>query len=418
MLLIFSFSFAQRNLRAGLLTVKKEATFKSGVTFYNYISSKSIARTVDVTASGAWGASVILITGQAESFVETIIVPQTIILSGGTCDGASVTITQVGWTAGNVMCSLDGDAPCTDYTGTSLIVASNKKFTSENHFNIYGNIDLNVRYKYHSHLDCEGPMSAYGTMFEIISGKDVVDQISHATHLWYSNPNCKGNYFKIDSVVWNGTNTLIYSNSLVSGLSSSIDDVYLYTLLGDGGNLTMKGKLIVGDHAETDFKFSLHGDAKITGRLRVNHIGDTGTYNYTPQAVWISSDSILIGKESGDYSNRLRPGDSIAKSDDSWIREIKSSEYGDFSHLGLAFSYATLIIYNGADVGDAGTTNVKAWHYPDLEITLSEGDNLYVKTFKGSNNVTGWIMINSVGNPCYVYPNATGNGITVSTTKP
>ena len=158
MLLIFSFSFAQRNLRAGLLTVKKEATFKSGVTFYNYISSKSIARTVDVTASGAWGASVILITGQAESFVETIIVPQTIILSGGTCDGASVTITQVGWTAGNVMCSLDGDAPCTDYTGTSLIVASNKKFTSENHFNIYGNIDLNVRYKYHSHLDCEWPM--------------------------------------------------------------------------------------------------------------------------------------------------------------------------------------------------------------------------------------------------------------------
>jgi hypothetical protein len=254
----------------------------------------------------------------------------------------------------------------------------------------------------------------------VISGKNVVDQISYATHLWYFNINLKGNYFKIDSSAWDGTNTLIYSNSLVPGLTSSIDDVYLFTLIGDGGNLTMKGNLIVGDQAETDFKFSLHGDAKITGRLRVNEIGDTGTYNLSPQAVWISSDSILLAKEYGDMSTRLRPGDSIAKNDDSWIREIKSIEYGDFSHLGIGFSYSTLIIYNGADVGDAGTTNCNAWHYPDIKFTLSEANGVFLKTFRGVTDpdISGWIMTNASGTVCYVYPNSAGNGITVSTTKP
>jgi len=54
----------------------------------------------------------------------------------------------------------------------------------------------------------------------------------------------------------------------------------------------------------------------------------------------------------------------------------------------------------------------------DTKITYDT--DLYIKSFQGetNTNITGWIMTNSGGTICYVYPNSDGNGIEVSTLKP
>ena len=57
---------------------------------------------------------------------------------------------------------------------------------------------------------------------------------------------------------------------------------------------------------------------------------------------------------------------------------------------------------------------------PQEKLDVSYAAGVFLRSFRGNTDtdITGWITTNANGDTCYCYPNAAGNGITVSTTKP
>jgi hypothetical protein len=70
-------------------------------------------------------------------------------------------------------------------------------------------------------------------------------------------------------------------------------------------------------------------------------------------------------------------------------------------------------VTNGGNVG-IGTAS------PTEKLDIGYASGVFLRSFRGTtdSDITGWIMTNENGDTCYVYPNAAGNGIEVSTTKP
>jgi hypothetical protein len=75
-------------------------------------------------------------------------------------------------------------------------------------------------------------------------------------------------------------------------------------------------------------------------------------------------------------------------------------------------------IYQGGMViqGDVGIGTTS----PQEKLDIGYASGVFLRAFRGTTDtdITGWIMTNENGDTCYVYPNAAGNGIEVSTTKP
>jgi hypothetical protein len=75
-------------------------------------------------------------------------------------------------------------------------------------------------------------------------------------------------------------------------------------------------------------------------------------------------------------------------------------------------------IYQGGMViqGDVGIGTTS----PQEKLDIGYASGVFLRAFRGTTDtdITGWIMTNENGDTCYVYPNAAGDGITVSTTKP
>lgn len=57
---------------------------------------------------------------------------------------------------------------------------------------------------------------------------------------------------------------------------------------------------------------------------------------------------------------------------------------------------------------------------PTGDFGVEYANGVDVKTFRGTTDtdITGWVMRNASGTAVYVYPNAGGNGLTASTTRP
>ena len=81
-----------------------------------------------------------------------------------------------------------------------------------------------------------------------------------------------------------------------------------------------------------------------------------------------------------------------------------------------------MIYYFGSGEGvrmtSAGIALQGAAPLAKLDVTYASG--VFLRSFRGTTDtdITGWIMTNSEGDTCYVYPNSAGNAMEVSTTKP
>ena len=101
--------------------------------------------------------------------------------------------------------------------------------------------------------------------------------------------------------------------------------------------------------------------------------------------------------------------------------EIAGSTFIDFvplPPLDLGFGFTI------AEIESVPILKVKNIQHLKLDTTtvrsllrIKYSPAIYIETFT-SGDITGWIMTNDRGDPCYVYPNSTGDGIVVSSTKP
>jgi len=107
--------------------------------------------------------------------------------------------------------------------------------------------------------------------------------------------------------------------------------------------------------------------------------------------------------------------DTYMKADASANR-IDLTTGGTTSRLVLTGTYAN---FPSTNVG-IGTSTPTEMLDVNGNIRASYASGVYLLSFRGETDtdITGWIMTNENGDTCYCYPNAAGNGMVVTTTKP
>lgn len=424
LLLITSVSFSQRNYKAGKLNVNDEATFGTSITIEagNYgISTTSIM-------SSSNGTRIILF-GMTNEMIENIIIPQTATLHGGSCNKSTAYIARATYTGstGSFWLAPGDTTECDDFTAVSFLFKKDGNIIAEGGSQIMGKSEFTEGFKYlFTDNTIGGPMSAYGSVCEVLNG-DIRDKYAEATHLYYPEINqFRGYYYRIDSVTYDDQfdQSLIWMHTAPVGQTASIHFGQAFKFIGGKADVHIENSLSMGRFPQSqDADFALDGTADFSGVVRLNYINDFDStdWNYTSQ--WVSGDSILGNYDYPTLAAEYCKGDIIAKTDGSWSANIVSIEFGDFYHLHELGGHNTLVIHDGTDPG-VSSGSFRLYKNPDLTIggglNLNIDDGVYIKAFRGvaDPDVTGWIMTNANGTPCYVYPNATGDGLTVSTTKP
>lgn len=420
-LLIVSFSFAQRNFNAGKLDVSKNATFKKDV----LLTSSIIA--AKYTCFSTYSGQAIILTNFTGD-ISKVFLPQEVILSGGSCDGSTAVVETLTNMGGNWCFWLNASeyTDCDDFTHVTISSLEYGHITAQGGATMQAETKIIDGYEFLFRLDCEGPSFAYGTLVETFTG-DLLSNgtFDDATHFYYPElTSFKSDYYKIDSITydsqWNSTQVFFRTGPV--GQVAAIKYVDVYRFMGGKGNLNVFNQLSVGKMPSQDATLAVDGDVDITGKTVLHYINDYDASDWNYNCDWVSGDSILLPYDYGDATHRVAVGDYIEKTDLTWSGTVTSVEYGYFADLHQYYGSGTLIRVSSAPGVVSG--QFKIYNDPDIIVgggaTFDLDDGVYVKTFRGASDpdITGWIMTNASGTPCYVYPSSAGTGIVVSTTKP
>lgn len=412
LLLITSVSFSQRNYRAGDLNANN-ANIKSTNAWVTY-------------AASAWSSDAVIISSIPESDWGNFTFPVTFILHGGSCDGALFVSDHVSYMGASTFWGEEpGLLPCTDFTSASFMVKNDGDLYTEGNAEFLGHTDFKQGMRYLFTMICEAPTAFNGSVATILMDGNYIDEFNNVTHLYYPEiRDYPSRYYPLDSIAYNSQydQTFIWSHTSPIGQGPVIGYLEAYKQIIGSGDASFDGKVQVGWNPE-DKTFAVDGTGSFTGVVNLNYLNDFDSTEWSCNSNYVSGDTILGPYDWPNLASMFCKGDIISKTDGSWSANIVSIEYGDFLDLNEYGGNTSLIVHDGTYPG-ASTGNFKLYKNPDLTIggglNLEIDDGVFLKAFRGVTDpdITGWVMTNASGTPCYIYPDAAGTGLTVSTTKP